>query len=32
MKTDDKYKNLERVNNWITNADTKASYLLALKE
>ena len=31
MKTDDKYKNLERVNFWVTNADTKVSYLLALQ-
>lgn len=31
MKTDDKYKNLERVNFWITNVDTKVSYLLALQ-
>lgn len=31
MTTDDKYKNLERVNFWITNCDSKVSYLLTLQ-
>ncbi len=31
MTIDDKYKNLERVNNWVINADTKVSYLLAIQ-
>lgn len=31
MTTDDKYKNLERVNFWVTNCDSKVSYLLTLQ-
>jgi hypothetical protein len=31
MTPEDKYKNLDRINFWITNCDTKASYLLALE-
>ena len=31
MKTEDKYKNLERVILWITNCDNKVSYLLTLQ-
>jgi hypothetical protein len=31
MTTDDKYKNLERVNFWVTNCDSKISYLLTLQ-
>ncbi|NME66498.1 hypothetical protein [Flammeovirga aprica] len=31
MKTEDRYKNLERVNYWVANADTKVSYLLAIQ-
>jgi hypothetical protein len=31
MTTDDKYKNLDRVNFWITNCDSKVSYLLTLQ-
>ena len=31
MTTDDKYKNLERVNFWVSNCDSKVSYLLTLQ-
>jgi hypothetical protein len=31
MTTDDKYKNLDRVNFWVTNCDSKVSYLLTLQ-
>lgn len=31
MTTDDKYKNLDRINFWITNCDSKVSYLLTLQ-
>lgn len=31
MTTDDKYRNLERVNFWVTNCDSKTSYLLTLQ-
>lgn len=31
MTTDDKYQNLERVNFWVTNCDSKVSYLLTLQ-
>ena len=31
MTTDDKYKNLDRVTNWISNCDNKVSYLLTLQ-
>lgn len=31
MTTDDKYKNLDRVNFWVTNCDTKVSYLVTLQ-
>ena len=31
MTTDDKYKNLERVNFWVTNCDSKVSYLITLQ-
>lgn len=31
MTTDDKYKNLDRVNYWVSNCDTKVSYLLTLQ-
>ncbi len=31
MNTEDKYKNLERVNFWITSCDSKISYLLTLQ-
>lgn len=31
MTTHDKYKNLERVNFWVTNCDSKVSYLLTLQ-
>lgn len=31
MTTDDKYKNLDRVINWVSNCDNKVSYLLALQ-
>lgn len=31
MNTDDKYKNLERVNFWVANCDNKVSYLLTLQ-
>lgn len=30
FKTEDRYKNLDRVNTWVANCDTKASYLLTL--
>lgn len=31
MTTDDKYKNLDRVNYWVSNCDSKVSYLLTLQ-
>lgn len=31
MTTDDKYKNLDRVNFWVSNCDSKVSYLLTLQ-
>lgn len=31
MTTDDKYKNLERVNFWVSNCDSKVSYLLTIQ-
>lgn len=31
MTTEDKYKNLERVNFWVANCDSKVSYLLTLQ-
>ena len=31
MTTDDKYKNLDRVINWVSNCDSKVSYLLTLQ-
>jgi len=31
MTTEDKYKNLDRVNYWISNCDSKVSYLLTLE-
>ncbi|WP_341905536.1 hypothetical protein [Fluviicola taffensis] len=31
MTTEDKYKNLDRVNFWVTNCDSKVSYLLTLQ-
>lgn len=31
MTTDDKYKNLERVNFWVANCDSKVSYLMTLQ-
>lgn len=31
MTTDDKYKNLDRVINWVSNCDNKVSYLLTLQ-
>lgn len=31
MTTDDKYKNLDRVNFWVSNCDSKISYLLSLQ-
>lgn len=31
MENEDKYKNLDRINFWITNCDTKVSFILALQ-
>jgi hypothetical protein len=31
MTKEDKYKNLERVNSWVSNCDSKVSYLLTLQ-
>lgn len=31
MTTDDKYRNLDRVINWVSNCDNKVSYLLTLQ-
>lgn len=31
MNTEDRYKNLDRINYWISNCDTKVSYLLAFQ-